>query len=184
MPSFTATSASFLLSQGANVPVHKFDFGKFVYLPVKKLVTITSYTRELFQHSVPNIEAAVRATILEGHGPGARLDYARRDAADVTRPAGLLAGITDRPAMPLRPRPAMKEDVGALGAAVSAVAGNRPILFIAVPETGRLAFGCVRRTACLQVLPSGRTRRWRGRRYCDQLPGDRSRSGPTILGDQ
>ena len=136
VPSFTATSASSsFLSQGANVPVHKFDFGKYVYLPVKKLVTITSYTRELFQHSVPNIEAAVRATILESMG--LTLDSIMFDAttADVTRPAGLLAGISATPASANSDHnQAMLEDVTALGASVSAVASNGAIVFIASPK--------------------------------------------------
>lgn len=136
IPTFTAASTdSSFVSQGSNVPVRKFDFSKFVSLPHRKLATINAWTRELFQHSTPSIETAVRTTLTESLA--LTIDTKMFDATvgDATRPQGLLNGINVTSASANSDHnQAMLEDCTTLAGIVSAVAANGPIIFVAASK--------------------------------------------------
>jgi hypothetical protein len=127
-----STDASFV-SQGSAIPVRKFSTG-VVSLEARKLATISVFTRELLEHSIPNAELLVRTAVTESLG--LVLDSKMFDAVagDTVRPAGLLNGISVTTASAASPvLEAMKEDVGALVTKVAAVAGSSPILIVAAP---------------------------------------------------
>lgn len=128
-----AGNVSFV-AEGAAIPVREFAVSGTTLSP-RSLKSLTSFTRELFNRSTPTVEALVSNMLTQS--VGLALDTAMFDATsgDAIRPAGLLENInattasdeTDR-------RNAMLEDVAALVGAVSAVAGNFPIVLVASPK--------------------------------------------------
>lgn len=101
----------------------------------KKVGSIVAVTSELFTHSVPNIESVLR--ILLTDSIGLLLDKIGFDgaAADTTRPASILNGITPSSASNASVRSdAMASDVQTVTSAVMAASGNSPIILIAGVE--------------------------------------------------
>jgi hypothetical protein len=131
-PLAAASYVSFV-AEGAPIPVEQLTVTGPQLSP-RKMAVITSFTNELFEHSIPNVEALVRAVLSES--TGLALDAALFDATagDTTRPAGLRNGVTVTTASALTPATeAMDADLRALAAAVAPVAGNGPIIFVASP---------------------------------------------------
>jgi hypothetical protein len=129
----SATNAGFV-QEGAPIRVRKLALDGPTLSP-RKFATITTFTREIFSHSVPNIEALVRATLTES--VALALDTALLDATagDATRPAGLrynIAAVGATSSNPVKLE-AMKEDIAKLAGAVVGVSGNAPIIFVASP---------------------------------------------------
>jgi hypothetical protein len=134
--SVNVANAAFVLEGGA-IPVRQDTFTSKLLAP-RKIATICVYNRELFKHSLPNIELAMRSVMSENIGLAA--DKAALDAVagDATRPAGLLNGISTLtptpPAAVPTPALAMEMDIANMLAQVMAVAGNSPVYFIASPK--------------------------------------------------
>jgi hypothetical protein len=97
--------------------------------------TISVFTREITEHSIPNIETAVRAEVT--WDAAIAMDTAVFDtnpADGVTRPAGLrngIAGLT--PSAATVKSEALQADVEQLVTAVSSVSSNSAIVFICSP---------------------------------------------------
>jgi hypothetical protein len=158
IPAVTAvkTNAAFI-QEAKPIPVFKTDTSKMLQLSARKLAALTVFTREIFEHSVPNIELLVRTALTES--VGLALDALMFDATagDAVRPAGLLAGINATAASGAATAlEAMKSDIGALTTAVAPVAGSSPILLIASPaQAMALKLWKTGGESAFEVLPSG-----------------------------
>jgi Phage capsid family len=88
----------------------------------------------MLQYSTPNIENLVRDALTKSVGDALDGALFSTTAADASRPAGLLVGVS--PLTPSSTTPADEErlsDLSDLVQAVSAVTGNNPIVLIAAP---------------------------------------------------
>jgi hypothetical protein len=106
-----------------------------VTLAPRAFKTIVTFTSELFAHSTPNIVALVSTVLTESVGLSLDAALFSNNAGSASAPPGLLNGISPLTASSATVKQdAMKEDIAAIGGAVSAVAGNGPIIFIASPK--------------------------------------------------
>jgi hypothetical protein len=158
IPAITAiaTNASFV-QEGKPIPVFKIDTSKGKELIAKKLAALTVFTRETFEHTIPNIEKLVRADLTESVGLALDAKMFDNVAADAVRPAGLLNSINATTASSATPAlEAMKADIGALVTIVSAVSGNKPILIIASPaQAAALRLWRTGGESAYEILSSG-----------------------------
>jgi HK97 family phage major capsid protein len=85
-------SGSFV-GEGTPIPVRQGAFATAQLTP-KKMAVISTFTRELAEHSTPAIEGIIREAIL--HDPAIALDSVLLDTnvATAVRPPGLLSGVT------------------------------------------------------------------------------------------
>jgi HK97 family phage prohead protease/HK97 family phage major capsid protein len=90
--SLTPTIAGSFVGEGLPIPVRQGAFTAAILTP-KKMAVITSWTRELDEHSIPAIEGLLRDAIQ--HDTAVSIDNVLLDAnpATAVRPAGLLNGI-------------------------------------------------------------------------------------------
>ena len=94
MPTRAATptvAGSFVL-EGSPIPVRQAAFTT-VTIGLKKMAVITSYTREIAEHSTPEIETILRRLIIDDTGIAADTVFIDNVAATAIRPAGIRAGI-------------------------------------------------------------------------------------------
>jgi capsid protein len=135
VPGFVASSSKVgFVQEGAAIPVVQFSASGATLEP-RKFAAITTFTREIFQHSTPTIEGLVRTVLTESLALA--LDTALLDttAGDATRPPGLRFGIAPITASNNSATgEAIWEDVSALATAVAAIGGNNPIVFVAAPS--------------------------------------------------
>jgi HK97 family phage major capsid protein len=89
----TPTIAGSFVGEGAPIPVRQGAFTSIQLTP-KKMAVISTFTREISQHSVPAIEGLIRDAI--SNDTAVAIDTVLLDsaAATVIRPAGLLNGVT------------------------------------------------------------------------------------------
>jgi HK97 family phage prohead protease/HK97 family phage major capsid protein len=126
MRSITPTISGSFIGEGAPIPVRQ---GQFVTQQVtpKKMGVITTFTREISEHSTPAIEGILRDAVLEDTGVALDSVLLGTNAATAIAPAGLFAGIT-----PLTPTPATNGAFDAVlgdikqltGALIAATRGN------------------------------------------------------------
>lgn len=132
--SATPTIAGSFVAQGAPIPVRQGAFGSVTLTP-KKMAVISTFTREIAEHSTPAIEGLIRNAIQED--TSVALDSVLLDAtaASTTRPAGLRNGITVTTATAGGGFTALVGDLKALiGALITASNGNiRQPVFIMNP---------------------------------------------------
>ncbi len=127
-----ATGASFV-QEGAPIPVRQHITAGATLNP-RNLKVISAFTRELSQHSTPNVESLVRAIISQDVGLALDAALFGTAAADATAPAGIRNGVAALTASVLTPaNEAFFADIRALASAVAPVAANGPIIFIANP---------------------------------------------------
>ena len=119
------------VKQGDPIAVRQFDTSSGILLSPAKFATIVVLTGELIQGS--NAEVLVRQVLTES--VGLALDSALFDSAAGTdaRPAGLLHNISALPATPGGSIDAMREDLGALAAAVAPIGGLN-LAYVASPD--------------------------------------------------
>jgi HK97 family phage major capsid protein len=88
----TPTVAGSFIAEGAPIPVRQAAFTP-ITIGLKKMAVITSYTREIAEHSNPQIEAILRSLIMED--THIAIDTILLDATAVSgvRPAGLRSGV-------------------------------------------------------------------------------------------
>jgi len=128
-------SGAGFVGEGLPIPVKNFSYSAGVTLGLKKFAVATTFTREIFEHSIPSIERLVSAQLLEA--TALQLDSIMFDAnaATAVRPAGLLNGAN--PAMTAAVGgdllENMREDVSALVASVSKVSSGGPVILIGAP---------------------------------------------------
>jgi HK97 family phage major capsid protein/HK97 family phage prohead protease len=89
----TPTIAGSFVGEGQPIPVRQGAFTSQTLTP-KKMAVITTWTREIDEHSIPAIEGLLRQAIQED--TAVALDSVLLDAnpATVVRPAGILNGVT------------------------------------------------------------------------------------------
>jgi HK97 family phage major capsid protein/HK97 family phage prohead protease len=89
----TPTVAGSFVAEGAPIPVRQAAFST-IAMGLKKMAVISSFSRELFESSVPNIDTQLRDMM--GRHTSAALDTVLIDniAATTIRPAGLRAGVS------------------------------------------------------------------------------------------
>jgi hypothetical protein len=136
VPAIVAAASSVgFVGEGMPIPVRALSFDTSLTLSLPKFATISVFTREIFTHSVPTIEALVSAILTESLSLA--LDTALLDttAGDAVRPPGLRNGIAAvGTASTTTPKSeAMADDVEMLIGAVASIAGGNPIIFITNP---------------------------------------------------
>jgi HK97 family phage prohead protease len=122
--STTPTIAGSFVGEGLPIPVRQGAFTSQTLTP-KKMAVITSFTRELSEHSVPAIEGLLRNAVQED--TAFALDSVLIDAnpATVVRPAGILNGVTVTTATTGGGFAALVGDIGNLsGALLTGTKGN------------------------------------------------------------
>jgi HK97 family phage major capsid protein len=120
----TTTISGSFVGQGAPIPVRQGAFTATTLTP-KKMGVISTFTREIAEHSTPSIEALIRQAIQED--TSVSIDSVLLDAvvASAIRPAGLRAGVSVTTATAGGGFNALVGDVKALvGALVTASGGN------------------------------------------------------------
>lgn len=130
----SAGNASYV-QQASPIPVRQFSFDGATTLSPRKLAVICVFTREIFNHSIPNIEKLVDNVVTASIALEADLLGFDSVAEDLIRPAGLRNGISALTASTAGATifDTMTSDIMKLVAAVAPVAGASPIVLIASP---------------------------------------------------
>jgi HK97 family phage prohead protease/HK97 family phage major capsid protein len=89
----TPTIAGSFVAQGAPIPVRQGAFSAITFTP-KKMAVISTFTREIAEHSTPAIEGLIRQAIVEDTATAIDSVLLDATAATTTRPAGLRAGVS------------------------------------------------------------------------------------------
>src|SRR5262252_2767761 len=90
--SSTPTIAGSFVAQGAPIPVRQGAFTSISFTP-KKMGVITTFTREIYEHSTPNIDGLLRDAMSQETAVAIDTVLLDATAATTTRPAGLRAGV-------------------------------------------------------------------------------------------
>ena len=88
----TPTVAGSFVAEGAPIPVRQAGFTA-VTIGLKKMAVITSYTREIAEHSTPEIETILRRLIIDDTGTAVDNVFIDNIAESAIRPAGIRAGV-------------------------------------------------------------------------------------------
>ena len=88
----TPTIAGSFVAQGAPIPVRQGAFSAITFTP-KKMAVISTFTREIAEHSTPSIDGLIRQAIVEDTAVAIDSVLLDATAATTTRPAGLKAGV-------------------------------------------------------------------------------------------
>lgn len=120
----TPTIAGSFVAQGAPIPVRQGAFTSITLTP-KKMAVISTFTREIAEHSTPAIEGLIRNAIQEDTSVAMDTVLLDATAASTTRPAGLRNGVTVTTATAGGGFAALVGDLKALiGALITASNGN------------------------------------------------------------
>jgi hypothetical protein len=141
VPSVTSAAASVgFVQEGNPAPAVMLAFASGVTLAPRKFLAVSVFSREIFEHSVPSIEAIVRAVLAESVGLALDAAMFSSTAGDASRPAGLLVGLSAIGAATAGDW-AMVTDVESLAGAVAPVSANSPLIFVASPkQAARMAY--------------------------------------------
>lgn len=134
--SLTPAVAGSFVGEGAPIPVRQAAFTSQTLTP-KKMAVISTWTREMDEHSVPAIEGLLREAIQQDTAISIDSVLLDTNPATAVRPAGLrngVAGLT--PSADADPFKALVEDLkGLTGAILTATNGNiRNMVFIMNPQ--------------------------------------------------
>jgi HK97 family phage prohead protease len=88
----TPTVAGSFVAEGAPIPVRQAAFTP-ITIGLKKMAVISSYTREIAEHSNPQIEGILRSLIAEDTSIAIDTILVDANAATSIRPAGLRSGV-------------------------------------------------------------------------------------------
>jgi HK97 family phage major capsid protein/HK97 family phage prohead protease len=91
--SATPTIAGSFVAEGAPIPVRQGAFTSQTFTP-KKLAVISTFTREIAEHSTPAIEGLIRNAMQEDTSVAVDTVLLDATAASTTRPAGLRNGVS------------------------------------------------------------------------------------------
>ena len=120
----TPTIAGSFVGEGMPIPVRQGAFTTQTLVP-KKMAVITTWTREMDEHSIPAIEGLLRDAIAEDTQVAVDSVLIDSNAATTIRPAGLLNGVAAISATAGGGIAAIIGDIGALVGAIStATYGN------------------------------------------------------------
>jgi hypothetical protein len=141
VPAITTSAApAGFVTEGSPIPVRQLAFDAGVTLAPRKFLALAVFSREIFQHSTPSIEAIVRAVLSESVGLALDAAMFSSTAGDATRPAGLLVGLSAIGAATAGDW-AMVTDIETLAGDVAPVSANAPLIFCASPkQAARLKF--------------------------------------------
>jgi hypothetical protein len=89
----TASIAGSFVAEGAPIPVRQASFAP-ITIGLKKMAVISSYTREIAEHSNPQIEGILRSLIAEDTSIAIDTILVDATAASAIRPAGLRSGVS------------------------------------------------------------------------------------------
>ena len=130
----TPTVAGSFVAQGGAIPVRQAAFNSTTLTP-KKMAVITTFTREIAEHSTPAIESVLRQAIQEDTALAIDTVLMDATAASTTRPAGLRNGVTGLTATSGGGFAALVGDMkGLVGALITSSNGNlRAPVFIMNP---------------------------------------------------
>lgn len=125
--SSTPTIAGGFIAEGAAIPVKQGAFTATTLTP-KKLGVISTFTRQIAEHSTPSIEALIRQAMQEDTAIAIDTVLLDATAASATRPAGLRNGVSGLSATSGANFTALVTDVKALlGVLVAANSLRRPV---------------------------------------------------------
>jgi HK97 family phage prohead protease len=88
----TPTIAGSFVAEGAPIPVRQAAFTA-VTIGLKKMAVITSYTREIAEHSTPEIETILRQLIMDDTGVAVDTVFIDATSSTAVRPAGIRSGV-------------------------------------------------------------------------------------------
>jgi HK97 family phage prohead protease/HK97 family phage major capsid protein len=133
--SATPTLAGAFVGEGAPIPVRRAGLTAVTLTP-KKMGVISTFTRELAQHSTPSIEAVIRQAMAEDTAVAVDTILIDTNAATTIRPAGLRNGVAGLTPSAAAPNLAMVADLKALIGAITAVNGGRDVVVLINPAQG------------------------------------------------
>jgi HK97 family phage major capsid protein len=120
----TPTIAGSFVLEGSPIPVRQGAFTSITFTP-KKMAVISTFTREIAEHSTPAIEGLIRNAIQEDTSVALDTVLLDATAASTTRPAGLRNGVTVTTATSGADFAALVTDLKNLvGALITASSGN------------------------------------------------------------
>ena len=128
----TPTIAGSFVAEGAPIPVRQAAFTA-VTLGLKKMSVITSYTREIAEHSTPEIETILRQLIMDDTGTAVDTVFIDNTAVSSIRPAGIRNGVSGLTATAGGGFTALVGDLKALVGALAAVNAMGQLVFIMNP---------------------------------------------------
>ena len=133
--SLTPTVAGSFVGEGAPIPVRQAAFTSQTLIP-KKMAVISTWTREMDEHSVPAIEGLLREAIQQDTAVSIDSVLLDSNAATAIRPAGLRNGIAGLTPTAGGGFDALIGDLkGLTGAILTATNGNiRNMVFIMNPQ--------------------------------------------------
>ena len=88
----TPTIAGSFVAEGSPIPVRQAAFTT-VSIGLKKMAVITSYTREIAEHSTPEIETILRQLIMDDTGVAVDTIFIDATSSTTIRPGGIRAGV-------------------------------------------------------------------------------------------
>jgi HK97 family phage prohead protease len=128
----TPTIAGSFVQEGAPIPVRQAAFTT-VTLGLKKMAVITSYTREIAEHSTPQIEMILRQLIMDDTGVAVDTVFIDNVAVSAIRPAGIRNGVSGLTATAGGGFTALVGDLKALVGALAAVNAMGQLVWIMNP---------------------------------------------------
>ena len=128
----TPTVAGSFVAEGAPIPVRQAAFTA-VTLGLKKMAVITSYTREIAEHSTPQIETILRQLIMDDTGVAVDTVFIDNVAVSSIRPAGIRNGVSGLTATAGGGFAALVGDLKAMVGALAAVNAMGALVWIMNP---------------------------------------------------
>jgi HK97 family phage major capsid protein/HK97 family phage prohead protease len=120
----TPTIAGSFIAEGAPIPVRQGAFTAVTLTP-KKMAVISTFTRQIAEHSTPAIEGLIRNAMQEDTSVALDTILLDATAATTTRPGGLRAGVSATTATAGGGFAALVGDIKALvGALITSSSGN------------------------------------------------------------
>ena len=118
------------VSEGQPIPVRKMGLTSITLTP-KKMAVISTYTREMAEHSTPSIESVIRQGMNDDTAEAIDTALIDNVAADAIRPAGLLNGLTTlTPAATGTQFEKMVADINTLMAPIAAARGGQSLAML------------------------------------------------------
>jgi HK97 family phage major capsid protein/HK97 family phage prohead protease len=128
----TPTIAGSFVAEGSPIPVRQAAFTA-VTLGLKKMAVITSYTREIAEHSTPQIETILRQLIMDDTGVAVDTVFIDNVAVSSIRPAGIRNGVSGLTATAGGGFTALVGDLKAMVGALAAVNAMGSLVWIMNP---------------------------------------------------
>jgi hypothetical protein len=157
VPGIITSPTGTFLGEGQPIGVYDRTTSALTLTP-KKLPVLTVFSRELFEYSIPNVEALVRVALGESVALAIDTVLFGAGAGDTVHPPGLLTGSPLTASSQSFLVDAMIEDISAVCSAVSAVSGTDSIVLVMAPaqaEAARLRLNTSRLILASHALSAG-----------------------------